>query len=422
MPQTLELRAIDSATYSSVGNASFTVNGSPVSSVDGTALVPVDSQARSYVVVATAPGYKTRTEILPAGSNSLTLSFPLEPADSNTGPVTIRTNPAVPNATITLSGPQTVVGVTDSDGEIEFDGLDAGDYQVGVDAPGYQARRPGESVSITPGRAADIAVVKTDPEPGTALIAPVSNASGRTPALPASRLEVTPFGFEDLPAPVSVAPGYYTATQCRLYINDIFIDELVSFQFVNSVNYQPLFGYGSRFAAAFAKGRALVQGQITLNYIHDRYLYAVLRQAREQVESSVKFEENKSDKPQQVDSDQLFQLLKQEEQLRTLPATPENQTALQLTQASLAPLLQQVSSDVVDDVVERRRAGQSPGSFRNVCYLPNTFRMKLVVGFDEAPTTREFEACKLISNEMIVDQKSGESLFESYGFIARRVK
>ena len=66
------------------------------------------------------------------------------------------------------------------------------------------------------------------------------------------------------------------ANDARMYIGNVFVDELDAVQFVLQDNKIPVYSYLGRYFAAIGQGRSLVQGQIAINFISEGYLYAVL--------------------------------------------------------------------------------------------------------------------------------------------------
>ena len=66
------------------------------------------------------------------------------------------------------------------------------------------------------------------------------------------------------------------ANDARMYIGNVFVDELDSVQFVLQDNKIPMYPYMGRYFAAIGQGRSLVRGQIAINFISEGYLYAVL--------------------------------------------------------------------------------------------------------------------------------------------------
>jgi hypothetical protein len=60
------------------------------------------------------------------------------------------------------------------------------------------------------------------------------------------------------------------ANDARMYIGNVFVDELDSVQFVLQDNKIPVYPYLGRYFAAIGQGRSLVQGQIAINFISRR--------------------------------------------------------------------------------------------------------------------------------------------------------
>ena len=69
---------------------------------------------------------------------------------------------------------------------------------------------------------------------------------------------------------------YYTRAQCRMFINNIFIDEFQTIQWDLSYNLIPKFGYCSSKFDDVANGKSLVQGQLVLNFVSPGYLIGAL--------------------------------------------------------------------------------------------------------------------------------------------------
>lgn len=70
---------------------------------------------------------------------------------------------------------------------------------------------------------------------------------------------------------------YFSGSQCFLYIGDVWIDEVTSLRYQRTQNKQPIYGYASQLFDDVAAGQVLVQGQFTINYKEQGYLWAVLR-------------------------------------------------------------------------------------------------------------------------------------------------
>jgi hypothetical protein len=70
---------------------------------------------------------------------------------------------------------------------------------------------------------------------------------------------------------------YFTGSQMFLYVGDVWLDEVTSLQYVTRQTKRPIFGYASQLWDDCAAGQVLVQGQFTINYKEQGYLWAVLR-------------------------------------------------------------------------------------------------------------------------------------------------
>lgn len=88
---------------------------------------------------------------------------------------------------------------------------------------------------------------------------------------------------------------YVNASQARIYIGGVLVDEVYDLQYSYRESKEPIYGYNSKYYDAILPGNVLVYGSFTINYIHDAYLYAVLsRQGLDDIDSSKKeYSDNK---------------------------------------------------------------------------------------------------------------------------------
>lgn len=70
---------------------------------------------------------------------------------------------------------------------------------------------------------------------------------------------------------------YYDASQMQLYIGDVFVDEITSLGYSCSQSKAPLYGYASQLFDDVAAGQVIVQGEFTINFKEQGYLWAILR-------------------------------------------------------------------------------------------------------------------------------------------------
>lgn len=356
----LDLQAVDLATGELV-QAEFYLNGVRVSD---RAMVPI---GMTVSVQARAEGYEDSVQQLAVtGSLQGQVVLPMRRRASGV-PCRFQVAPPVAGTRIVLSGPSGQRELTASlDGSAEVS-LEPGSWTVSASAPGYegytaefQVRRP---VSI------DIQLVRSRPQE--------SERSFRASwmELPQPSLAVNP--AEALVPLESGAPAYYTSAQCRLYIGDLFIDELQSIRWLVQASVVPVFGYCSQFPDAFARGRSQVQGELVINYVHPGYLLAAVRRYGS----------------------------------RSGPVRAENLGGLFL-EADFGRLEQ--------ERLIRRGSRREPVP-ANPLYLHKPFDMRLEIGDGPWRGSRFLERCMLISNEIVV-APDGQPIAEAYGFVARRAR
>jgi hypothetical protein len=189
--------------------------------------------------------------------------------------------------------------------------------------------------------------------------------------------------------------NYFTSAQCRVYLGNLFLDELQSIQYVLQSNKVPVYGYASQFMDAIAQGRSLVQGQLAINYVMDRYLYVALGNYQKL------FVDGQSSTEVGDTAD-----------LQTFIQSP-SEVADKLDVVSLRKLKQLDKSRIAKEI--------AANPYQNAVYQPTYFDMTVEIGSGEQRTVRRIEKAVLISNEQVLDQ-SGEHLLDVYGFVARRLR
>lgn len=80
---------------------------------------------------------------------------------------------------------------------------------------------------------------------------------------------------------------YFSGSQMFLYIGDVWLDEVVSLSYSRQQSKSPIFGYASQLFDDVAAGQVIVQGNFTINYKEQGYLWAVLRRYHNQTASDV---------------------------------------------------------------------------------------------------------------------------------------
>jgi hypothetical protein len=214
---------------------------------------------------------------------------------------------------------------------------------------------------------------------------------------------------------------YFTTTQARMYIGNMFVDEFNSFRMVLQDNQIPIYGYASRYFDAIGQGRSLVQGQLDINFISEGYLYTVLSEFAKAMQVRT--------------TDAAAEQSSQFEKLRQSRVSVDNQSG---KNGAGADLLARGSQLAVIDRQMDVLAAQGPQAltkvpsnpnppnqvglpFTNACYPRIAFDIVMVMEGANRKVVRRLEKCYLTGNEQILDQ-SGNPLMDSYSFIARRLR
>jgi hypothetical protein len=71
---------------------------------------------------------------------------------------------------------------------------------------------------------------------------------------------------------------YYSGQDVRIYLGDIWVDEIVDLRFQLMENTAPIFGYASYTWDAVAKGNRQIQGTFRINFKESYYLHSILNQ------------------------------------------------------------------------------------------------------------------------------------------------
>lgn len=384
----------------------------------------------NYVVEARANSYDPlqRTVQVPDGYGPIQEDLFLANAAVSTSQFQIQTNPPVSAVPITLDGPAQATELTSHEGVATFSNLPDGDYNVHLTAGGYVPRQP-EPLSLTSGKPAELSLVKIDSDPATSVQGPTIVAPGTV----VNEQAGIPFEYNPAIARAAnqafsdtVTPNldyYYTASQCLLYINDLFIDELVTFQFVVNNNVIPVYSYASKFATAFGSGKSLVQGQIVINYVMPDYMSNALTKPYIYKPESPTLQRNSKTQEERTQMDvaskKVLSIFKQYDYLASLPQTDDVVAAREAALKEADATISQLPPDVANEIMAAYAAQQEVS--QEILYNSAVFQMKLFIGANKDNLYRTFNDCRLVSKEAIFDQQSGQIILESYGFLCRSV-
>lgn len=74
---------------------------------------------------------------------------------------------------------------------------------------------------------------------------------------------------------------FFGGSQCQIYFNDVWIDDIFSIQWSVEHPYYPIYGYASKLFNTTTPGRVLVSGSFGINFKEAGYLYIILRHIAE---------------------------------------------------------------------------------------------------------------------------------------------
>lgn len=222
---------------------------------------------------------------------------------------------------------------------------------------------------------------------------------------------------------------YFTSSQARMYIGDLFVDELNTVQFTLQSNRIPIYGYASRDFDDMAIGRSLIQGQIFINFISEGYLFTIIKEHG-------KLTKGQSQDPKQ---DRLLQAQQEFQDLRNAhlilasaragrPAVGSNPDGSPVNQAIKDNRLQLVEQRMGQiaalgpDVIDKGRFFQPlPSIYANAAYHTNPFDIEIELEGAGRVVKRRLERCYLISNDYVM-APDDKVIGESYSFLARRLR
>ena len=342
--------------------------------------------------------------------------------------LTVNFVPAVTSGNCTLVSTitdQSVGQVPISSGTATFSVPD-GRYQLLSDVPGYavdsrtislsSAGAPGPGfkvvVNLTP-TATDVNVDDGEDD-DTDLQDPSSNLQAAAVAggnITINNKDLAQDIYSLVPYSSKTWEGYFTGAQCRVYLGNIFLDELQSIQYVVQNNQVPYYGYASRFLDGYGQGKSIVQGQIIINYVSEGYLFLTLDNYRRTTLAESGSKDPNSDAAKQIQALMATQLL------------VDNAKKGSRRDVSLTAMLAKYASN--PQAVALAKKTYSPGGFDpvycNPTYQDIVFDLEIEIGTGEYKTYRKIEKVKLTTNEQVLDQ-SGNIVAEAYGFLARRLR
>lgn len=377
------------------------------------------------VLSVTASGYQSAQQIdIPIDASGFAVQ--LTASVTQTSTLFLQVYPETPLAgntpvgqTFTISNGNTSTNFTYTVGGISIPGLINGPAIITGTIPGYLAVSNTTTISglsnsytIVLTEATDFGLARaTSPQ-----LTPGINTTVNTlPAL------TSPTNSEFVP-PNTDQGTYFTMTQARLYIGRVFIDELNGIQFTLQNNKIPIYGYASRDFDAVAQGKALVQGQFTINFISEGYLYVVLQDYIKNGSAGISLPTVQDNSQKQLNS--LVAKLQNPDPQWTpeMIANATNNINAYITGMGPDALSKAKSAaKTAQNANNNSILGLAGGDYPNAVYQNIGFDVVLTFSGAGRTVTRRLESCWLISNESILDH-SGTPILDSYGFIARKLR
>lgn len=409
------------SSHTPIAGAQVFVNGIGKGSTDGAGHVTLSlPDGSTYDLAVKATSYTTFTTSGVLANQSFTVNMEaVAPVGLIDFKLTIWPEEPARGVPLVFSNAGNPISANYNVGGVTIFGLTAGPQTVTASIPGYLAVNEIFDVSQ---QASGTIELRASTDTGGAL--KQQNFGSQDPETASLLPALTPEDVPEFVAPNFGQGTYFTMTQARMYIGDLFIDELNGLQFALQDNKIPIYGYASRYYDAMAQGKSLVQGQFMINFISEGYLVSALRRYRDQlgINAGVPVDEvrtqqqarltslvNKLQNPDPAWTPAMFAAAKSE----------INSLAASLGSASLVAATNGIS--LARKKQDNNIIGLAGGDYPNAVYEDVAFDVIVEYTGAGRTITRRLEDCHLISNESIMDH-SGTPILDSYGFVARRLR
>lgn len=410
----------DANTHATLPGAQIFINGVGKGSSDPNGQFTLTLVGNASITVAIKlNNYDTFTSTFQVTSNSFTANLIFnQPANIASFVLFVLPEDKASGSAITFSNGGSPVTVAYSPGGTTVPNLTVGSQTITASITGFQPINTTIDMAVTKSKTIQMSVLSDSGIKTTQIQQPVQDPdnSGLLPAL-------SPEDLQEYIAPNTNQGTYFTMTQARVYIGDLFINELNSLQWALQDNKIPIYGYASRFLDAKAQGKSLVQGQFSINFISEGYLVAALRHYQEMIDQGTLTTDPIADDNQRRLS-QLVNKLQNPDPRWTPDQIQQAKTEINNLAASMGP--DAIASASAGIGASRRKQndnilGLPGGDFANAVYEDVEFDIIIQYTGAGRTITRRLEKCSLIANETIMDL-SGTPILDSYGFIARRVR
>ncbi len=414
------ISVIDSITSNPVSGAGIFINGvgNGITNSSGQASVSLPAGS-SYDLSVKATGYNTYLV------NGVSADLPIQinivktvPTSTTSFKLNITPEDTIIGVPITFSNIGNPITVTYTEGGITVPGLLVASQVVTGTAPNYNSIN--QTFDLSKATQGTILLTASS-DTGTA--AKKQQTITQDPITSALIPQLTPANLPEFIAPNTSQGTYFTMTQARMYIGNLFIDELNGLQFALQDNKIPIYGYASRFYDAIAQGKSLVQGQFTINFVSEGYLVTTLREYVKVVNTGTS-QIDVTAQQQQARLTLLTNSLANPDPAWTPAIIAKAKAEIKNLAATLGPAGVAVAAagmNAINKQLNNNVLGLAGGDYPNAVYEDTPF--DIIINYTGAgrTVTRKLEDCRLISNESIMDH-SGTPILDSYGFIARRLR
>ena len=198
-------------------------------------------------------------------------------------------------------------------------------------------------------------------------------------------------------APTTINQEYFCGSQAGLFIGDLWVDDIVQYDYNVSVSSQPIYGYGSTFHDQVINGRVDIQGSFVINFREPNYLWLIVQEHTKNWIKDYSLKKSTVVDPYSSATD-YSSTQSRKANIDFFFKNRDASLAKDHLEKKLAPLVDVVSGD-------------------SEHMLSHPFTMKFEYG--ESGIFEQLEGVKIVATSKIIDS-SGQPIKEVYRFVARK--
>src|SRR5665213_855185 len=409
----VSLQVTNTSNNSPVVGANVFINGtipshsSIVTGTTGTALIQLVANSGNVTLQVTATGFQSSTQVVNTSPTPpLSIQVSLTPATVQSSVITFQFTPPQPGITWQLTQSSNPIdnSVSTSDGTSASNiPILYGTYNVSAALTGYQALS--QPIIINGQTSAYPLILVAIPNTDSVQ---QGNTNGNSTALTTtsssilSTTSVIAPVATDYVYPTTEFDKYFTITGVCIYIGNLFIDEVNTLQYALQDNAIPIYGYASRYVDAYGQGRSLVQGQLTLNFVTEGYLYTVMNEYQQYIATNKSLPTLALSGTTAVDQ-ALGLMTTRDSYVAQMNNNPNSAAVAQVTgtnpttlvaslNTQLLSLFQSMTPAQITDVSTKRQAQQTGStdviSFDNAIYKDVLFDIRITMGNEQTGVQR----------------------------------